>query len=561
MVPMTTYTLRAPVGSPAQAPDLDEWQRSVVDHPGGPLLVLAGPGTGKTTTMVETVVDLVARRGVRPDQVLALTFSRKAAEQLRDRVVARLQRTTGATMSATFHSFAYSLVREAAPADAYSAPLRLLSAPAQDAVIRTLLRPAPESVVWPPHLAEAVRTHGFAREVQAVLARARERGVDAATLTALGRETGREEWVASGRFLEQYLDVLDAESSLDYADLISRAVALLELPDVRERMRRRYEWVLVDEYQDTDPSQVALLQALAGDGRNLVAVGDPDQSIYGFRGAEVRGVLDFPRVFSRSDGTPAPVVALRRTRRFGPALLAASRHVAGAIPTVGAIPADVFAAFRQPEAAEGEHGAGEVEVLHVDTARAEVEHVADRLRRAHLEDGIPWSEMAVLVRSGRHAIPGLRRALTVAGVPVEVASDDTPLAAEPAIQPLLDALRVVVHLGETQPQHGEQHPDHVDADRAASLLSGPLGGLDAAELRRLAQALHRREKAAAAAATQTGEEHQVLSSGELLRAALLDVSLLDGLGDGSGAPRGRRGRGPQGTTARRPVGAGPTPGR
>ena len=92
-------------------PTLDEHQRRVVDHPGGPLLVLAGPGTGKTTTLVEAIVDRIEHRGARPDEILALTFSRKAAEQLRDRVTARLGRTMSTTLSSTFHSFAYALIR------------------------------------------------------------------------------------------------------------------------------------------------------------------------------------------------------------------------------------------------------------------------------------------------------------------------------------------------------------------------------------------------------------------------------------------------------------------
>ena len=110
-------------------PPLDEFQQSVVDHPGGPLLVLAGPGTGKTTTLVEAIVDRIERRGADPASVLALTFSRKAAEQLRDRVTARLGRTMATTLSSTFHSFAYGLVRRYSTADLYAAPLRLLSAP------------------------------------------------------------------------------------------------------------------------------------------------------------------------------------------------------------------------------------------------------------------------------------------------------------------------------------------------------------------------------------------------------------------------------------------------
>ena len=104
--PSTSYSLvraTAPAGAP---PTLDEHQQAVVDHAGGPLLVLAGPGTGKTTTMVEAIAELIEQRGVHPDQVLALTFSRKAAEQLRDRVTARVGRTTSAATCSTFHSFA-----------------------------------------------------------------------------------------------------------------------------------------------------------------------------------------------------------------------------------------------------------------------------------------------------------------------------------------------------------------------------------------------------------------------------------------------------------------------
>jgi superfamily I DNA/RNA helicase len=374
-VSMTHYTLRRTAPARAAAPMLDTSQQAVVAHRGGPLLVLAGPGTGKTTTMVEAIVDVVERRGVAPDQVLALTFSRKAAEQLRDRVTARLGRTMGTSMAATFHSFAYSLVRQHAVKDPYEAPLRLLTAAEQDVVLQDLLRPTPEAVRWPDALAEAVRSRGFAREVQALLDRARERGLTGDQLATLGAEAGRPEWEAAGRFLEDYLTILDAQSSLDYADLVVRAVRLAEEPDVQWELRGRYQWVFVDEYQDTDPSQVALLKALAGGGRNLVVVGDPDQSIYGFRGADVRGILRFPDEFRTVTGQPAPVVALQTTRRFGPDLLAASRRIATSLPMTGAIPAEAFQAFREPVPVEGEHGAGALDVVRFDTARAEVEHI------------------------------------------------------------------------------------------------------------------------------------------------------------------------------------------
>ncbi|MGZ6803930.1 MAG: UvrD-helicase domain-containing protein, partial [Nocardioidaceae bacterium] len=186
---MTTYRLLRPTdpGDRAAAgPALDAFQRSVVDHEGGPLLVLAGPGTGKTTTLVEAIVDRIERRGADPDSVLALTFSRKAAEQLRDRVTARLGRTLATQLSSTFHSFAYGLVRAHAPAELYAEPLQLLSAPEQDVVLQRLLTDEPESVRWPRSVQQAVGTRGFSREVQTVLARAREKGLGPEELEELG---------------------------------------------------------------------------------------------------------------------------------------------------------------------------------------------------------------------------------------------------------------------------------------------------------------------------------------------------------------------------------------
>jgi superfamily I DNA/RNA helicase/RecB family exonuclease len=262
-----------------------------------------------------------------------------------------------------------------------------------------------------------------------------------------------------------------------------------------------------------------LLHAIAGDGRDLVVAGDPHQSIYAFRGAEVRGILEFPREFPRRSGEQAPTVVLGATRRFGPTLLQAAGAVAARIPLGGALASDVVHSFRRPSAAPADGGDGRVDVRCHDTERAEVEHLANELRTAHLVDGVDWSDMAVLVRSGRTMIPVLRRALTVAGVPVEVAADDTPLVREPAVLPLLDALRVVVNLGNDDPQH----PDYIDAARAESLYLSPIGGLDAAELRVIARRLRLRERAESDAAARARP------SGELLRDALLDPASLDGL--------------------------------
>ena len=205
--------------------------------------------------------------------------------------------------------------------------------------------------------------------------------------------------MGAGEFFEEYLDVLDAEGVLDYAELVHRCRILLAEPEIVTRLRGELDEVFVDEYQDTDPAQVRLLQAIAGNGRNVVVVGDPDQSIYAFRGAEARGLLDFPDRFLTVDSAPAPVLPLATTRRFGTAVLSASRNVARRLGVPRAFPAGAFAAFREPQPGPG-LSRGAVEAFTCSSPGAEAEHIAEILRSAHLRDGLDWTEMAVLVRAG-----------------------------------------------------------------------------------------------------------------------------------------------------------------
>ncbi|MFF8869288.1 ATP-dependent helicase [Streptomyces massasporeus] len=425
-------------------PLLDASQRTVVDHTRGPLLVLAGPGTGKTTTLVESVAERVAR-GVDPERILVLTFSRKAAVELRDRM-ARRAGAARAPQATTFHSFCYALVRAHQDSDLFVEPLRLLSGPEQDVSVRELLagqvdleRLGLAHVRWPDELRACLTTRGFADEVRAVLARSRELGLGPDALDAFARRTGRPDWRAAAAFLAEYLDVLDLQGVIDYAELVHRAVLLARRPEVAAWLAARYDAVYVDEYQDTDPAQVRLLDALAGGGRTLVAFGDPDQSIYAFRGADVNGILDFPHAFPRADGRPAPVSVLRTSRRSGAGLLAATRLLTQRMPLTR-LPAEKVRAHR--ELAPVRDG-GRIEAYTYPTSGTELDNIADILRRAHLEDGVPWSDMAVLVRAGSRTIPMVRRALTAAGVPVDVDGDDVPLRHEPAVAPLLTALRAV----------------------------------------------------------------------------------------------------------------------
>ncbi|MEV5429980.1 ATP-dependent DNA helicase [Streptomyces sp. NPDC052701] len=481
-------------------PRLDAAQRRVVDHTTGPLLVLAGPGTGKTTTLVESVAARVARGGD-PERILVLTFSRKAAVELRDRMALRIG-AARAPQATTFHSFCYALVRAHQDSDLFVEPLRLLSGPEQDVTVRELLagqadleRLGLAHVRWPDELRACLTTRGFADEVRAVLARSRELGLGPDALDVFARRTGRPDWRAGAAFLAEYLDVLDLQGVIDYAELVHRAVLLAHRPWVGEELAARYDAVYVDEYQDTDPAQVRLLHALAGGGRTLVALGDPDQSIYAFRGADVNGILEFPYAFPRADGRPAPVEVLRASRRSGAALLAATRLLTRRMP-LPRLPADKVRAHRELTPLRD---GGRVEVYTYPTPGTELDNIADILRRAHLEDGVPWGDMAVLVRAGARTIPAVRRALTAAGVPLDVDGDDLPLRQEPAVAPLLTALRAVATAeAARQPGAEEPGPDTrwLDTETALTLLTSPLAGMDTADLRRLGRALREEERAA-----------------------------------------------------------------
>ena len=511
------YRLLPAVEHAVDVPVLDPAQRAVVDHPGGPLLVLAGPGTGKTTTVVEAVAGRIAA-GVDPEQILVLTFSRKAAAELRGRITARVGRTTREPLARTFHSYAYGVLRRAALLRAEPPP-RLLTAAEQDAVIAELLRGDLEeagAVRWPDELVPALTTAGFRTELRELLLRATERGVGPDRLAAWGRELGREPWVHAAAFQEQYEAVTafataarGEASGYDPAELVRAAMAeLAGDPELLRQERERARWLFVDEYQDTDPAQVELLELLAGSGGDLVAVGDPDQSIYAFRGAEPRGIVEFTHRFRHRDGRPAGTVSLAVCRRSGAELLAVTRRVADGLPGPGRH-RRLAAGTRTPP------GSAEVHVF--PSAALEAAYLADLLRRAHLLGNVPWSEMAVVVRSTTD-LASLRRALAQAGVPVAVSSDDLPLSRQPAVAPFLQAMAALL------PGHGPAAGAEAGLDEPAAeaLLASSLGGATVLDLRRLRRAVR-------IELVRRGIDPA--ERGEPLAAVLADGTLLDRLPD------------------------------
>jgi superfamily I DNA/RNA helicase/RecB family exonuclease len=373
----------------------------------------------------------------------------------------------------------------------------------QDVLIRELLRGDAEQVArWPERFRPALLTRGFADELRDFLMRAVERGISADELARLGRQRQRDAWVAAARFAHQYggVTAFRQPPSYDQAELVRAAAGLLrDDPSLLARERRSRTFVVVDEYQDSDPAQEELLRLLAGGGRDLLVVGDPDQSIYGFRGADPAGITRFPEQFRTADGVPAKVMAVTVSHRSGPQLLAASRRVAARFGGPRA--------HRLLEPGEGTVP-GDVSVRVFSSVSQEADFIATTLRAAHLLDNVPWGSMAVLVRAAS-AIPLLRRALAGAGVPVTVRLDDVALVDQPPVRALLTLLELA--LGRRE----------LDVDTAVQLVSGPLGSADALAVRRLCRELRAGERAAGGNRTA----HDVLVE------AINDLSVLIPLDD------------------------------
>lgn len=479
----------------------DSAQRAVIEHSDGHLRVLAGPGTGKTSVIVAAVHDRLDH-GQPAESMLVLTYGRMAAEELRQRLARGSQVVPVAT---TFHSLAHRLLHAGAGTDGP----RLLAAPQQEAMLREIIASTEH---LPPELEAARHSRGLAEQVRAYITGEQARGLFPGAVSAHGDPVA----AAAEAIYREYLDILGLAGNTDYADLIRQATELLRTrpPESVRELRT----IFVDEYQDTDPSQVELLQALAAHGAQVIAVGDPDQSIYGFRGADADGILRFDEVFAQPS---CRTIALNSTRRFGPRIAEVARRV---VPNnaLGSVPAEQVRQHRHPEPLGDPDGQVAVRLYESETAQAE--HIAELLRRVHAGRSemfadlrLDWSQMAVLVRSGMRDIPALQRALMAAGIPVEIAGDDIPLAASPSVQPLLDVLRVAADAD------GGLTPE-----RANDLLGSPLCGLDPRQVTLLGRHLRRQ-------ASLSGQQPPDPSP-QLIVAALRDPDRLAGVDEQIAAP-------------------------
>lgn len=419
-------------------------------------------------------------------------------------------RTVREPLVRTVHSYAFAVLRAKAVL-AGEPPPRLLSGPEQDALVRELLAGDVEdgALKWPERLRPAIGLPGFTAELRDLLLRATERGLGPEDLVELGYAQGREEWVAAGRFGQQYEEVLllmggDSSPSLapalDAAELVDSALLAFHAdPELLESERRRVRHVFVDDAQHLDPQQYELVKQIGSTAHEFLLAGDPDQAIFSFRGAD-------PELLSAADPQERSTVVLSQGYRMTPEVRAAVHGLAARLP--GRSPA------REVVGAGGE---GTVQVRLLASAAQEASWVADQLRRAHLIDEVPWSEMAVIARSATRSLPVLQRALLAAGVPVAVPGDELPLAQQPAVRPLLAVLRCAAV------------PGTLDEDTAAMLLSSALGGADPLALRRLRRGLRRLEMAAG------GDR----ASGELLVEVIESNDRLAALEDAEAVPARR----------------------
>ena len=393
------------------------------DLPASGVWRVTGPaGSGVTSLLIDTVLARIDA-GEDPTGILVVAASKETGAIIRRELTDRLSGTdfaSEAPLVRSVHSLAFALLR-----DASEEPVRLMTGAEQDAVIRELLAGHAEEGrgTWPDEHRPALTFVGFARQLRDFLLRAAERGLSPEDLEELGRTHGRPIWTAAGGFLREYEQTMSLSSASSYTSYSASELvaAALEKP-----LASRWHTLVVDDAQHLDPTSAELVRRLIP-GTDLVVVGgDPEQSIFRFRGASPAFLTELP--------------------------------VDHEIVLTGSL--------RTPER----------EVVVVDSFPTQNALIADRLRRAHLLAGVPWSDMAVVVRSTGQIAP-VRRALLAAGVPVHISPTDVVLAEQRIVSNLLLGIRALT--------------EELTSSELQDLLLGPVGGADPVTLRRLIRGLRR----------------------------------------------------------------------
>ncbi len=348
--------------------DLNEAQREAVVTTEGPLLVIAGAGSGKTRVLTYRIAHLIAACGVKPNEILAITFTNKAANEMRERLEGLLGDTRGLWVL-TFHAACGRILRREAPRLGYRTNFTIYDQADQIRLTKACLE-----------------------ELERDPKRFVPRGIHAQISAAKNQLVTPDEYRARvSSFYDQtvadvyelYQRRLFASNAVDFDDLLMLTVQVLErFPEALERWQKSFRYILVDEYQDTNHAQYRLLQLLAGEHRNVAAVGDPDQSIYAFRGADIRNIMEFERDFGETR-----TVALEQNYRSTNTILESANAVIENNRE------------RKPKNLWSELGEGEpVRVIEVEDEHAEARFVAAEIAML-VEEGYSSSEVAVFYRT------------------------------------------------------------------------------------------------------------------------------------------------------------------
>jgi len=409
-------------------------QNAVIAHRNSPLAVYGGPGTGKTTTLIESVIARVAE-GVDPNSILILTYGRERASELRDAIALRASTTSFEPLARTFHSLSFSILNEKLAPD--NARYVLVSGAEQDAAIAEMLRSPYANIPWHSDLSLAVGTRGFVREVRDLILRATELGLTAKELQERGRLLNEKYWDGAAHFWASYHGANELQSAtvgerlvrIDPSAIIYEALYLLSQDSARlAHFRNRFTTIIVDEFQESDASQRKLLQLLAP--QDLVVFADPDSAIGRFRGAD-------PDFLLRSLGTiTTSQILLEEDFRAAPSINALVTEVGKLFRTHSAT------RVRAPIGTQPDANA--VTLAKLSSQSESANYIAHALRSAHLRDGLPWSKMAVIVRSPGSEVSALQRAFAQNGIPVSVDSAALALSENPAIKPILLLASVIL---------------------------------------------------------------------------------------------------------------------
>lgn len=367
-------------------PTLNPAQRAAVEHEDGPLLVVAGAGSGKTRVLTARIARLIAERGVAPQEILAVTFTNKAAGEMRERVGRALGEDPAGMWIGTFHGIGARLLRANAALVGRTAEYTIYDEDDSLAVIKRLMEKY------------RISNKEFApKAINGEISSAKNALVDAAEYEELARTPLAQ---AAAKVYRDLEPTMRAANAVSFDDLLVLPVRILrEHEDVRTRLARRFRHVLVDEYQDTNRAQYEFVRLVAGEHRNVAVVGDDDQAIYGWRGADIRNILDFERDFPN-----ATVVRLEENYRSTAAILELANSVI--VENVG----------RRGKTLRATRSGGEkVALLEAADDRDEAEAIAEAIQDWR-RSGHPYSDAAVLYRTNAQS-RGFEEAMRKQGIP------------------------------------------------------------------------------------------------------------------------------------------------